>query len=207
MRSSRALSTIVLLLLVLIPRAALAAVDVVGTPFPSDLSTVADPSQLTGLRVNLPKPDCAARPSDCADIDVLNTLDGFNLQPRVSVSFSGPIDVSTVNSTTVYFVSLGSTLGGGSGQVVGINQVVWDPATLTLHAESDELLDQHTRYALIVTNGIRDAAGDPVEAGAFATFRHDLNFGQTKNQALKAYRKSLLDAIAASGANPESIVT
>jgi hypothetical protein len=38
--------------------------------------------------VNLPKPDCAARPSDCADIDVLNTLDGFNLQPRVSVSFS-----------------------------------------------------------------------------------------------------------------------
>jgi hypothetical protein len=145
-------------------------------------------------------------PADCNDIAVLNTLDGFNLQPRISVSFSGAIDVSTVNSSSVFFVSLGDTLGGG-GQVVGINQIVWDPVTNTLHAESDELLDQHTRYALIVTNGIRDTAGDPAEPGAFATFRHDLNFGQTKSPALKAYRKSLLDAIAASGVNPTGIVT
>jgi Big-like domain-containing protein len=176
-------------------------------PFPSDVFTVDDPSHNTGLRVALPKPDCAARPIDCADVDVLNTLDGFNLQPRISVSFSGPIDVSTVTSHSVFFVSLGDTLGGGGGQVVGINQIVWDPATNTLHAESDELLDQHTRYALIVTNGIRDTAGDPVEAGAFGRFRHDLNFGQTKDGALKAYRKSLLDAVAASGVNPNAIVT
>src|SRR5262249_41154024 len=103
--------------------------------------------------------------------------------------------------------SLGDTLGGNGGQVVGINQIVWDPVTNTLHAESDELLDQHTRYALIVTNGVRDTAGDPVEAGAFATFRQDLNFGQAKSQALKAYRKSLLDAIALSGVNPNAVVT
>jgi len=176
-------------------------------PFPSDAFTVPDPAPNTGLRVHLPKPNCAVRPTDCADIDVINTLDGFNLQPRISVSFSGPIDVSTVSSSTVFFVSLGDTLGGAGGQVVGVNQVVWDPATNTLHAESDELLDQHTRYALIVTDGIRDAAGDPVEAGAFASFRHDLNFGQTKSAALKAYRKSLLDAVAAAGVNPGSIVT
>ena len=31
---------------------------------------------------NLPKPELRRRPSDCADIDVLNTLDGFNIQPR-----------------------------------------------------------------------------------------------------------------------------
>jgi|SRR6266571_2060900 len=36
----------------------------VGGPFPSDLFTVADQSQNTGLRINLPKPDCLARPSD-----------------------------------------------------------------------------------------------------------------------------------------------
>jgi hypothetical protein len=178
-----------------------------GGPFPSDVFTVADPSHNTGLRVDLPKPDCAARPSDCADIDVLNTLDGFNLQPRISVSFSGPIDVGTVDSSNLFFVSLGDTRGGRGGEVIGINQVVWDPATRTLHAESDQLLDQHTRYALIVTSGIRDAAGDPVEAGAFATFRHDLNFGQTKDPHLKAYGKALLDAIAASGVNPNAIVT
>src|SRR5262245_32838380 len=107
-----------------------------GGPFPSDRFTEADSSQLTGLRVSLPKPPCAARPSDCADIDVLDTLDGFNLQPRITVSFSGPIDAASVNSNTVFFVSLGDTLGGGGGQVVGIKQIVWDPVSNTLHAES-----------------------------------------------------------------------
>jgi len=84
---------------------------------------------------------------------------------------------------------------------------LWDPVTRTLHAESDELLDQHTRYALIVTNGIHDTAGDPVEAGDFASFRHDVNFGQTKSASQKDYRKALLDAVAASGVNPNAIVT
>lgn len=32
----------------------------------------------TLLRVNLPKPDCTVRLSDCLDLDVINTLDGFN---------------------------------------------------------------------------------------------------------------------------------
>jgi hypothetical protein len=50
-----------------------------GDPFPSDRFTVPDSSHNTGLRVNLPKPDCSVRPSDCQDLDVINTLDGFNL--------------------------------------------------------------------------------------------------------------------------------
>jgi hypothetical protein len=166
-----------------------------GGPFPSDRFTELDATHLTGVRVNLPKPDCAARPSDCADIDVLNTLDGFNLQPRLSIPFTRPIDPASVSSANVFLVSLGSTTGGGAGKVVGINQIIWDPGTNTLHAESDEFLDQHTRYALVVTNGIRDAAGDPVEAGDFARFRHDLNFGQTTDLMLKAYRKEVLDAL------------
>src|SRR4030095_1268786 len=37
-------------------------------PFPSNCFTVEDPTQTTGLRVNLAKPDCAARPSDRADL-------------------------------------------------------------------------------------------------------------------------------------------
>ena len=122
--------------------------DPVRSLFPSDVFTVRDFTQNTLRRVNLPKPSCADRPSDCADIDVINTLDGFNLQPRLSIAFDGPIDVSTVSSQTVFLLSLGSTRPGGPFpfHVVGINQVVWDPATLTLHVESDELLDQHTRY-------------------------------------------------------------
>src|SRR5436190_10704123 len=171
-----------------------------GTPFPSDLFAVADSTQNTGLRVNLPKPDCLARPSDCQDLDVINTLDGFNLQPRLSIPFDGPIDVTTVTSETVFLISLGDTLDPSDqgGHRVGINQVVWDPATNTLHVESDELLDQHTRYALIVTRGVRDLDGDPVEASkAFKQFRHNLNFGHTKDPDLKAYRKALLDALKA----------
>ena len=47
--------------------------------------------------VDLPKPNCASRPSDCADIDVLNTLDGFNVQPRISIPFTGAIDLASVD--------------------------------------------------------------------------------------------------------------
>ena len=48
--------------------------DPAGGPFPSDRLTISDPRQNTGLRVNLPKPDCGQRPSDCEDIDVINTF-------------------------------------------------------------------------------------------------------------------------------------
>src|SRR5688500_3779246 len=63
-----------------------------GGPFPSDRFTARDDSQLTARRVDLPLPDGLTRPSDFADTRVVNTLDGFNLQPRLSVPFSGPID-------------------------------------------------------------------------------------------------------------------
>jgi len=166
-----------------------------GGPFPSDRFTVPDPEQATLRRVDLPKPDCAVRPSDCADIDVINTLDGFNLQPRLAIPFDGAIDVASVDSGSVFLLRLGSTLpetNPGSARV-GINRVVWDPATLTLFAESDEFLDEHTVYGLVVTRIVRDAAGDPVEPSeAFHRFRHDLNFGQTHDAVLKDYRKALL---------------
>src|SRR5262245_42887981 len=138
-----------------------------ASPFPSDRLTVADSNQLTGRRVNLPLPDSIARPSDFADVTVINTLDGFNLQPRLSIPFSGPIDMATVNSSTVFLIKLEDPTSPeeGGGQVIGINQTVWDVATSTLHVESDELLDQHTRYALVVTRGVKDADGEPIEPG------------------------------------------
>ena len=145
-----------------------------GGPFPSDRFTVEDGSHNTRLRVSLPLPDCGVRPSDCADLAVINTLDGFNLQPRLSIPFDGPIDIATVTSDTVFLISLGSTIHHGEpgGQVVGINQIVWDPERNTLHAESDELLNQHTRYALIVTRHVHDVFGVPVQASeAFRRFR------------------------------------
>jgi hypothetical protein len=61
-----------------------------GGPFPSNWFTVADDSQNTGRRVNLPLPDLNARPSDYADTQVLNNLDGFNLQARLSIPSMAP---------------------------------------------------------------------------------------------------------------------
>jgi len=143
------------------------------TIFPSNLFTVIDPGQNTLRRVNLPKPDCAVNALRCLDVDVLNSLDGFNVEPRVSVPFSGPIDPSSVDSDSVYLLSLGSTRGRGSfREKIGINRVVWDAASNTLHFEADELLEQHTRYAVIVTDRVRDAQGEPIRSAHFTRTRH-----------------------------------
>jgi hypothetical protein len=138
-----------------------------GSPFPSDRWTTVDWSQQTGLRVDLPKPDCAVRPSDCADIDVLNTLDGFNVQPRISIPFTGPIDPSSVSSSSVFLIRI------PDHAITGINQIAWEPAADTLHVESDQLLRQHTSYILVVTNGVRDASGEPIESAPFRADLHD----------------------------------
>lgn len=173
--------------------------------FPTDIFSVADDAQKTGLRVNLPLPDCAAHASDCRDLSLINVLDGFNLQPRVTVPFDGDIDPTSVNSANAFFVELGNADvdatqdedEDGTPRVIGVNQLVWDPATRVLAAESDEQLRQHTRYAFVVTSGVLDASGTPVRAAeGLERFRHDLDFGQTHDRVLKVYRQELLHALA-----------
>src|SRR5215469_7661677 len=180
------LTMILLVAVVLLPALALAQTHPLfnlssnsQSPFPSDRFTAFDAQQLTGLRVNLPLPNCASRPSDCADLTLLNQLDGFNLQPRLAVAFDGAIDVSTVNSSTVFLITLpgpglrGLEFDGFAPKVIGINQIVWDPASLMLFAESNDHLNEDSNYALIVTTGVHDAAGNPIAAtDAFNTFRH-----------------------------------
>jgi Bacterial Ig-like domain len=170
-------------------------------PFPTNLDTVRDHSQVTGLRVNLPLPSCTARPSDCADDAVLNSLDGFNIQPRITIPFSGPIDVSTVSSHTIFLV-------GPRDHVVGINQAVWEPLTNSLSVESDEQLAQDSTYLLVVTRGIHDAAGHPLDPMSFD--RHGGGYdGHSKDDGgSKDYSKQLQDALHsafAGGANPRDI--
>lgn len=138
--------------------------DVASSPFPTDRYAVRDWSNQSYRRVNLPMPDCAVRVSDCQDIAVINTLDGFSTQPRITVPFTGAIDPNSVTSNSVYLLNLGDVqTGRGLGERVGINQRLWDPATNTLVFESNELLQEHTRYVLIVTDGVRDAAGKPIK--------------------------------------------
>jgi len=124
-----------------------------------------------------------ARQSDCEDTAVLNTLDGFSIDPRLSIPFDGTINVATANSRTVFLLRLctegeqendcdADVLSPAKSAPIGINQIVWDTLTNTLHVQSGEVLEQHTRYALIVTSGLRDVEGREVEASeAFRRFR------------------------------------
>ena len=174
------------------------------SPFPSDRFTVFDSQQLTGLRVNVPLPNCGTNPSDCADLTLVNQLDGFNPQARLSIPFDGAIDVSTVNSSTVFLVQLpsafafgqnnneGNIFHGFTPNIIGINQIVWDPASLTLFAESDQHLDQHANYLLVVTDGVHDAGGNPVAASA--DFRN-LDADGSADAQLRAYRQALRSLI------------
>ncbi|AOW15684.1 hypothetical protein LPB72_00825 [Hydrogenophaga crassostreae] len=140
-----------------------------ASPFPSNRLTRLDYANVTFRRVDLPKPDCAVQVSDCADIDVINTLDGFSTQPRITVPFDGDIDLASVSSDTVYLLNLGDTVGRrGYGEKVGINQVLWDPSSQTLVFEPDELLAEHSRYLLVVTNGVRDLQGKKIAVSDFA---------------------------------------
>jgi hypothetical protein len=154
------------------------------------------------------------RPSDCNDIDVVNSLDGFSTQPRITVPFSGDIDPATVSSSTVYLVNLGDTLSfQGSGQKVGINQVVWDPATKTLAFESGELLNEHSRYLLVVTDGVRDASGKKIKAagqdddsdGARGRDRDGVEYRRDLRDAMRSYRHDGPKPVAASLFTTQSI--
>lgn len=125
-------------------------------------------------------------------ITTLERLIALRLQTRLSIPFAGEIDPRSVTSDAVFLINLGSTLDrrdADAGKVVGINQVVWDTFTHTLHVESDELLAQHTRYAIIVTDRLRDALGRPVAASSA--------FRQFRQVAGGEYRRALLRALRA----------
>jgi Bacterial virulence factor lipase N-terminal len=168
-------------------------------PFPSDYFTVADAENITGRRLNLPYPDCDVYRSDCDDLAVVNTLDGFGLQTRISIPFDGQIDPATVNSQSMFLIRLPSATAGAS--VIGINQIVWDVASRTLHVETDALLEQHQRYAVIVTRKVLDTTGVPVKATK--EFRH------LRTDVAGWYRDQLLEALGAAaqlGVNEQDVV-
>nr|MDQ6919460.1 Ig-like domain-containing protein [Candidatus Dormibacteraeota bacterium] len=123
---------------------------------PSNTFTTTDSRQLTGLRVNLPVPTCdSSNVSICDDLNLLNLQDGFDLRPRVTIPFSGPIDVSSVSGANLY-------VDGPNGFRTPITQLVWDPQSNVLAGAPSDFLVERTRYRVIVGSGIKDASGQPV---------------------------------------------
>ncbi len=114
--------------------------------FPTDTLTVPDPAQATGLRVNLPLPDCTAQPSTCSEISALNLLDGFSVNPRIAVTFSGPVDTATIRDN-IFIAPTDAPF-----DVTWTNQIVYDPTTYTIYAKPENVLDPHREYRLTVFN-------------------------------------------------------
>jgi hypothetical protein len=90
---------------------------------------------------------------------LLGELDGFDLEPRLQLRFTGAIDLGSVTARSVFLIRLAA----GPAEVTGVDRLVWDPATLTLYARPDTLLEPETRYGLVALRELRDSAGRPVE--------------------------------------------
>lgn len=124
--------------------------------FPSDRHTVADPAQLTGRRVALTMPSCPVDPGGCADVALLNQLDGFSVNPRIALTFDGPIKIESVTRETVFLMPLAPEPGAAP---IALGQFVWDAAGQTLYARPERALLQARIYALVVTTRVMDAEG------------------------------------------------
>ena len=162
---------------VALPAAAPAAVSVKrgdhfgARIFPSDKFTTPDPAQLTGRRVNFrkgtdyPTVDGTVR-ADCTDatyslcdaFDELNKLDGFDIQPRVTVPFTGSVDLASINDSNFFITTDRGRFASG------LRQLTFNPATQTLAGIADEQLLENTRYRIHLTNGVRDSSGQPIDA-------------------------------------------
>ncbi len=160
-----------------LPAAAASAVSVVrgahygSRIFPDDAFTVRDRNQATGRRVRFRRgldfPSIAgvvhrgctsADYSICDAFSQLNKLDGFDLQPRVVVPFTGAIRLSSVSDAD-FFIS-----SDRGAFVSGLRQLTFDPVTHTLAGISDRFLREGTHYRIHVTNGIQDSAGRHISA-------------------------------------------
>ncbi|CAN5591622.1 hypothetical protein BH18ACT1_BH18ACT1_09030 [soil metagenome] len=155
---------------------------------PSDDDTVADDAQRTGRRVDLPLPDCSARPSDCNEIRLLNQLDGFDLDPRISLGFSGNVDLAQVTDASVYVQP------AGGGTKIGLNRLVWDDASNTLYGQPKTILVESTTYKVVVS-GVNGQSGE----STFTTMNATLPLRQMRAQLANGAAYADPDAAIPSG--------
>lgn len=131
--------------------------------FPTDRLTEADPRQLTGRRVRLSLVNCFEAPSSCDEIGLLNGLDGWSVNPRMTLAFTEPIAPDSVSRSSAFVLPLGDDV---AAELVGLSRLVWDAATTTLYARPERVLRQGSPHALVVTAGVRDGLGAPLRAAA-----------------------------------------
>jgi hypothetical protein len=127
--------------------------------FPSDRQTVPDPRQSTGRRIALALPDCGGDAAGCDEIRLVNELDGWSVNPRVAIRFSGPVTLDSITKASAFILPLAPE---PLASPIGLGQLVWDGTAHTLYARPERALLQARRYALVLTTRVRDDGGQPL---------------------------------------------
>lgn len=136
-------------------------------PFPANVLTTPDFGQKTGLRVDLPASfeTCgpATSPSVCSNTSLLNQLDGFSVNPRLMVCFSGPVDTSTLSS------GISILPATNSAPAISLNQIFYDPSANCAFGKPNQILNQQSQYLLLISDSVRDTSGNSVVPDAAFT--------------------------------------
>ncbi len=91
---------------------------------------------------------------------LINQLDGFSINPLITVCFSGPVDANTLAAGITF------TNADRVASAIGIQQILYDSAGNCAYAKPNHVLDQQTRYLLTVTSDVADTAGKKLKASA-----------------------------------------
>lgn len=113
--------------------------------FPSDTFTVPDAGQITGLRIDLPDDSCSSLPA-CGLHKRLEQLDGFDLDPRMSVTFDQQVDPARAMRQVKV------VRADGTGSAIGVDRVVYDAATKTGYAHPVRQLEPATTYKIVIAS-------------------------------------------------------
>ena len=143
------------------------------TPYPSNRYTKADPTSKTGRRVDIGTATTAdafvADPTFAGTVAALNRLDGFSTVGPLIVGFSKEIDETTADgSVALVDVDDASPNKGKAMPVFTLYFTTTDTESLvedyTLLVHPVEPLRPRTRYAFVVTNGIKAKTGPSISA-------------------------------------------
>ena len=132
---------------------------------PTDRLTQADPAQLTGRRIHLSLVSCRETPSTCDEINLLNGLDGWSVNPRITLGFSGPVKLDSITRSSVFVLPLGDD----RAEPIGLSRLVWDAEGRTLYARPERVLRQGRAHALVITSRVLDDTGQPLRRARGAT--------------------------------------
>ncbi|MFN9920680.1 MAG: hypothetical protein ACK555_13025 [Acidobacteriota bacterium] len=109
-----------------------------------------------------PSGDRPAPAAPCPECSALAALDGFGLDPLLSIRFSAPVNADLWRERI--FIEWGASRQTDAfptypaGYRMPVGRLAWDPVNNTLYARPDDPLDHDRDYRIVVTEGAREIA-------------------------------------------------